>query len=59
MSLDDDYRRDVRISRPRDALVADRRKLVDDLTHARLLSVSTVGGTETVNIRTPAFIPHT
>ena len=50
VSLDDDYRRDVRISRPRDALAAERRKRVDDLVRARLLSLSAAGGIEIVNI---------
>ena len=50
VSLDDDYRRDVRTSRRKDALDPEQQKLVDDLVRARLLSVSTVGDVETVNI---------
>ena len=40
VSLDDKNQRDVRISRRMDALAPERRKLAEDLAHARLLSIT-------------------
>lgn len=43
VSLDDDFRRDVRTSRDKRLLPADKQRLIDDLSHARLVSISTEG----------------
>ena len=50
VSLDDDYRRDVRISRAKADLGQSREALVDDLVRSRLLSTSIESDVETVRI---------
>lgn len=49
VTLDEDARQ-VRVSRATDSFTRDQLKLVEDLTRARLLSVSIAGETELVNI---------
>ena len=50
VSLDEDYRRDVRVARPEESLTRERRRLAEDLARARLLSVSVENNVEVVNI---------
>jgi hypothetical protein len=50
VSLDEDYRRDVRVARPEESLTRERRQLAEDLARARLLSVSVENNVEMVNI---------